>query len=87
MKVIELNKKATASNDRDAALLREELKSRGLFLIRLHSVIGTIFLIEIVIIKIVIKDVIVIVKNGILCLLFQIIVDRCGRYAKHRTSE
>ncbi len=41
MKVIELNKKATASNDRDAALLREELKSRGLFLINLMSAAGS----------------------------------------------
>ncbi len=41
MKVIELNKVATASNDRDAAMLREELKARDLFLINLMSAAGS----------------------------------------------
>ena len=41
MKVIELNKVATASNDRDAAVLREELKARDLFLINLMSAAGS----------------------------------------------
>ena len=41
MKVIELNKVATASNDRDAVMLREELKARDLFLINLMSAAGS----------------------------------------------
>ncbi len=41
MKIIELNKAATASNDRDAALLREELKQRDIFLINLMSAAGS----------------------------------------------
>ncbi len=37
MKVIELNKKASDSNDRDAEILRGELKARGIFLVNLMS--------------------------------------------------
>ena len=41
MKTIELNKKATASNDLDAQALREELRMRGIFLINLMSAAGS----------------------------------------------
>ena len=41
MKVIELNKIATDSNDRDAEILRGELKEKGLFLINLMSAAGS----------------------------------------------
>ena len=41
MKIIELNKTGTASNDRDAALLRQELKERDLFLVNLMSAAGS----------------------------------------------
>ncbi|MBR3036412.1 MAG: hydrogenase nickel incorporation protein HypB [Lachnospiraceae bacterium] len=38
---MELNKKATASNDLDAQALREELRMRGIFLINLMSAAGS----------------------------------------------
>lgn len=41
MKTIELNKSATAFNDRDAALLRQELKEKDVFLINLMSAAGS----------------------------------------------
>ena len=41
MKIIELNKKATASNDLDAEALREELKMRGICLVNLMSAAGS----------------------------------------------
>ncbi len=41
MKVIELNKKATASNDLDAKALREELKMKGILLVNLMSAAGS----------------------------------------------
>ncbi len=41
MKIIELNKAASASNDRDADLLREELRARDLYLINLMSSAGS----------------------------------------------
>ena len=41
MKVIELHQSVTASNDRDAARLRQELKERGLLLINLMSSAGS----------------------------------------------
>ena len=41
MKVIELHASATASNDLDAAALREELKDRGILLINLMSSPGS----------------------------------------------
>ena len=41
MKVIELNKAATDSNDRDAERLRKELKEKDLFLINLMSAAGS----------------------------------------------
>lgn len=41
MKTIELNKKATASNDLDAQAFREELSMRGIFLINLMSAAGS----------------------------------------------
>ena len=41
MKVIELRKSVTESNDRDAQALREELKQRGIFLINLMSAPGS----------------------------------------------
>ena len=37
MKIIELHQSVTASNDRDAQILREELKQKGVFLINLMS--------------------------------------------------
>ncbi|MBP5154952.1 MAG: hydrogenase nickel incorporation protein HypB, partial [Clostridia bacterium] len=41
IKVIELKRTVTDSNDRDAANLREELKRRGVFLINLMSAPGS----------------------------------------------
>jgi len=41
MKVIELNKKATASNDLEAEALREELKMQGILLVNLMSAAGS----------------------------------------------
>ncbi len=41
MKVIELNKKAAASNDLEAEALRSELKEKGIFLINLMSAAGS----------------------------------------------
>ena len=41
MKVIELNKKATASNDLEAEALREELKMQGVLLVNLMSAAGS----------------------------------------------
>ena len=41
MKVIELHKAVTASNDRDAQKLREELKEKGVFFINLMSAAGS----------------------------------------------
>ena len=41
LKVIELKRTVTDSNDRDAALLRGELKERGIFLINLMSAPGS----------------------------------------------
>ncbi|MBQ1740795.1 MAG: hydrogenase nickel incorporation protein HypB [Erysipelotrichaceae bacterium] len=41
MKVIELNKSVTDSNDRDAQKLREELKEKGVFFINLMSAAGS----------------------------------------------
>ena len=40
MKVIELHKSVTDSNDRDAQKLREELKERGTFLVNVMSAPG-----------------------------------------------
>ena len=41
MKVIELHKSVTDSNDRDAQKLREELKEKGVFFINLMSAAGS----------------------------------------------
>ncbi|MBR4231860.1 MAG: hydrogenase nickel incorporation protein HypB, partial [Oscillospiraceae bacterium] len=41
MKVIELRRTVTDSNDRDAEALRKELKARGIFLINLMSAAGS----------------------------------------------
>ena len=41
MKVIELHKSVTDSNDRDAQKLREELKEKGVFFIKLMSAAGS----------------------------------------------
>ena len=41
MKVIELHKSVTESNDRDADKLREELREKGVFLINLMSSAGS----------------------------------------------
>ena len=41
MRVIELHKSVTDSNDRDAAVLREELESKGILLINLMSSAGS----------------------------------------------
>ena len=41
MKVIELKKSVTDSNDRDAALLRRELDEKGMLLINLMSAAGS----------------------------------------------
>ena len=41
MKVIELHKTVTASNDRDAEVLRKELKEKGVFFINLMSSAGS----------------------------------------------
>ena len=41
MRIIELHESVTASNDRDAALLREELKAKGQFLVNLMSSPGS----------------------------------------------
>ena len=41
MKIIELNKKATDSNDRDAALLRNSLTDRGILLVNVMSSAGS----------------------------------------------
>ena len=41
MKVIELHKSVTDSNDRDARKLREELKEKGVFFINLMSAAGS----------------------------------------------
>lgn len=41
MKIIELKKTITESNDRDADLLRRELKERGIFLVNLMSAPGS----------------------------------------------
>ena len=41
MKVIELHRSVTESNDRDAQLLKEELKEKGLFFINLMSAAGS----------------------------------------------
>ena len=41
MKVIELHRSVTESNDRDAAILNQELKEKGLFFINLMSAAGS----------------------------------------------
>ena len=41
MKVIELHKSVTASNDRDAQVLRDELKEKGVFFVNLMSAAGS----------------------------------------------
>ncbi|MBO4392607.1 MAG: hydrogenase accessory protein HypB, partial [Clostridia bacterium] len=41
MKVIELKKTVTASNDRDAEILRDELAKKGILLINLMSAAGS----------------------------------------------
>ena len=41
MRVIELHKSVTDSNDRDAAVLREELESKGILLVNLMSSAGS----------------------------------------------
>ena len=41
MKIIELNKSPTASNDQDAELLRAELKKKDIFLVNLMSAAGS----------------------------------------------
>ncbi len=41
MKIIEVNRAATAANDKDAELLRAELRDRGIFLLNLMSAAGS----------------------------------------------
>ena len=41
MKVIELHRTVTESNDRDAAVLRNELKEKGVFFVNLMSAAGS----------------------------------------------
>lgn len=41
MKIIEVNRAATAANDKDAELLRAELRDRGIFLLNLMSSAGS----------------------------------------------